>query len=651
MLKVFRDNIKYFSWILWAVIALFIFFMFVDFGSDSSGLGGSQGDADVAARVGKQKVSVEEFRQAYVSESEQLRQIYGEQFAALEKQMQLPVRVLNQLVNRKILVAEAARMGLTVSDEEVRKEILSIPAFKDEAGNFVGQELYSGFLRRMGHSPASFERAVREDILVKRLSDLLLAGVFVAEAEVERAYREEVERAKIRYLKLSEDSSGTASQASDSDVAAYFEAHQDDYRLPEQREGSYLLVDRLKLAGQTTVSDQDVETYYREHQAEYTRDEEVRARHILVMINDQRTDAEAKARIEQASKKLAEGTDFAAVSNEFSDDSTAQANGGDLGWFGRGRMVPEFEEAAFVAQPNQLVGPVKTSFGYHLLEVTDRREGGSQALAEVRDQIRQRLAAERSQELAASRAAELAARLAKEKAKGVGALEAVAAENPAYSVAPGGKFGQQEAVAGIGNWAPLTAEVFGLKKGEMSKAIEVPTGWAVFYLSEIHAPRVPTLAEVEGRVRAAATQQKRRQATMDRLRQARAQVAAGKPLDQVAAELGVDLKTTEEFGGAGSIPGLGFNPELAKAALALSAGKLGGPVADGQGAVLFEVVEHKGWDPAKFAEAKPATLARLKQEKLGRYQASLIEQRRRELGVQLGRDVLAGFDIELPSGS
>jgi peptidyl-prolyl cis-trans isomerase D len=649
MLKVFRDNIKYLSWILWLVIALFVLFVFVDFGSGQ--LGSGQTDATAAATVGAEKVSVEEFRRAYERYREQYRQIYGEQFEQLEKQLQLPVQVLNQLVSRRILLAEARKMGLAVGDAEVRREILSFPAFKDDAGNFVGQDQYENGLRRMGYSPASFEEAVREDLLLKRLDEVLAAGVFVADDEVERAYREEVERAKIRYLRLGTDAVASGAQVSESEVAGYYETHKDEFRTGEQREGSYLLIDRFKLAAQSAVGDQEVERYYRDHASEFTREEEVRARHILVMVNDQRSDAEAKARIEQARERLLGGADFAALSNEISDDSTAKANGGDLGYFGRNRMVKEFEEAAFKAPLNQLVGPVKTSFGYHLLEVTDKRQGGVQPLAEVRDQLRSRLSAERAQQLAQTRADEVAERLAKQSGQGVAALNAVAKENPAYSVVASGKFGQQGAVTGLGSWAPLTTAAFALKKGEMSKAIEVPTGWAVFYLREIHPPRVPPLSEVADRVRAAAGQKKRQQLTMDRLSQARSQIAGGKTFDQVAAELGLKVESPEELGADGAISGLGSNPELAKAALALSAGQVGGPIADRDGGVLFEVVERKAWDPAKFAEAKAGTLARLRQEKLGRYQAALLEQRRRELGVRLGREVLANFGIELPAGS
>jgi peptidyl-prolyl cis-trans isomerase D len=649
MLKVFRDNIKYLSWILWLVIALFVLFVFVDFGSGR--LGSDQTDATAAATVGAEKVSVEEFRRAYERYREQYRQIYGEQFEQLEKQLQLPVQVLNQLVNRRILLAEARRMGLAVGDAEVRQEILSFPAFKDDAGNFVGAEQYASGLRRMGYTPASFEEAVREDLLLKRLDEVLAAGVFVADDEVERAYREEVERAKIRYVRLGTDAVAAGAQVSESEIATYYESHKDEWRTGEQREGSYLLIDRFKLAAQSAAGDQEVERYYREHPSEFTREEEVRARHILVMVNDQRTDAEAKARIEQARERLLGGADFAALSNEISDDSNAKANGGDLGYFARNRMVKEFEEAAFKAPLNQLVGPVKTSFGYHLLEVTDKRQGGVQPLAEVRDQIRSRLSAERAQQLAQTRADEAAERLAKQRAQGVEALNAAAKENPAYRVVASGKFGQQGTVAELGSWAPLTTAAFAMKKGEMSKAIEVPTGWAVFYLSEIHPPRVPPLPEIADRVRVAAVQQKRRQLTMDRLTQARSQIAGGKTFDQVAAELGLNVESSEELGADGAISGLGSNPELAKAALALSAGQVGPPIADREGAVLFEVVERKTWDPAKFAEAKAGTLARLKQEKLGRYQAALLEQRRRELGVKLGREVLANFDIELPAGS
>jgi peptidyl-prolyl cis-trans isomerase D len=173
----------------------------------------------------------------------------------------------------------------------------------------------------------------------------------------------------------------------------------------------------------------------------------------------------------------------------------------------------------------------------------------------------------------------------------------------------------------------------------------LPQGWAVAYLKEVVPPRTPLLPEVEDRVRAAANAQKLQQITARKLEEAKRQMAQGKTLDQVATELGVQVKETDEFGGQGMVPGIGYNPELAKAALALQTGQVGGPVADAQGALLFQVTDRKGWDPKQYASNREQTRSSLLQEKLSRLQAALVEQRRRELNVEYDRDLLEQIGV------
>jgi peptidyl-prolyl cis-trans isomerase D len=647
MLKVFRDNLKNLAWILWGIIIIFILGLAVQFGGNIRGAG----NTGTAATVGGEAVSMAEFQSEYRQMQSLYRQIYGDQLTPeMEKQMRLPLQALDRAVNQKILMGEARRLGLTVTDTELRDRILKEPVFQDEQGHFVGEERYTQILAANQLSAATFEEEIRRELLLKKLTDALSANLYVGDDEVQRAYREQVERARIRYLQLPRSRFAPEVQVQPAELAGYFQSHKQELRLPEQREAAYLLVDGGKLAGQVKPTAAELRSWYEAHKTEFTQEEQVRARHILVMVNDQRSDEQARQRIDQAKKRIEGGADFAAVAREVSDDPASKGNGGDLGYFGRNKMVKEFEDAAFGAQPGKLVGPVKSSFGYHLLEVTDKRPGGTRSFEEVQEQIRARLAAETAQQLAEAKAKELANRLAKDKPRGVDDLRAVARQNPGVTFAETGKFTAQDPIPGLGFGSAFGSAAFALKKGEVSQPIQLPQGWAVAYLKEIHPPRVPELAEVEPRVRAALAQQKLQQTVMRKLEEARRQMAQGKTLDQVAAELGAEVKQTEEFDGKGTIPGLGYNPELAKAALSLPAGRVGGPVADSQGALLFQVTDHKGWDPKQFASNREQTRAQLLQEKLQRLQAALIEQRRRELNVEYDRQLLEQLGVAPQQG-
>jgi peptidyl-prolyl cis-trans isomerase D len=648
MLKVFRDNLKNLAWILWVIIALFVLALAADFGSRTAG---SRGSETAVARVGSESISRQEFQRAYQNMTNVYRQIYGDQLSPdIEKQMYK--QTLTQTVVQKIQTLEARKLGLTVSDAELRDQILSFPIFKDEQGRFVGEASYARVIQEGLHTTVpDFEKELRDQLLVKKFTDAISANIYVSEDEIQRAYRDQVERAKIRYVELPRSRFAQQVTVAPADLATYYQAHKQEFKLPEQRDLAYVLINSTNtspLAAQVQVSDADLHGYYDAHKAEFAQEEQIRARHILVAVNDQRNDAAAAARVAEVQKKLAGGEDFAKAALEYSDDAASKAKGGDLGAFGRNRMVKEFEDAAFSAPVGKVVGPVKSNFGYHLIEVTAKQPGGQQPFEAVKEPIRARVTAERLRQLAESRAKDLATKLAANKPANAEALKAVATQTPGATFGQA-KVGTTDPIPGLG--AALNATGFSLKKGEVSPALQVPQGWAVVYVNGIIAPHAPELKEVEDRVRAVVTNQKLQQLTLQKLEEARKEMAQGKTLDQVATELGVQAKETQqEFGGQGGmIPGLGFNPELVKTALSLQAGQVGGPLADAQGGVLFQVTDRKGWDPKQYAANREKTRTNLLQQRVSGVEGALIEKRRRDLNVTFDQQFLDQLGIAPPS--
>lgn len=645
MLKVFRDNLKHLKWILVFVVLVFIFFVWADFGTGigNQGPGGPQ----VAAYVGDEEVTLTEFERQYRQLEGMYGQIYGNRMTPeMARQMGLPMQALNQAVNMKILLAEARDMGLEVTDDELRDNILQEPTFKDEQGRFIGEEAYQDMVRnRLGYpSPALFEQGLREELLVRKLMDILNANLYVSDKEVEEAYREQVEKARIRYIQLPRTRFAQNAQVTDAEVKDYFAKHTQEYRLPEQREAAYLLVDPAQLAAKVPADEAAQRAYYEEHKEEYAQPEQVHARHILIKTEG-RTDADAQKILEGARARLAKGEDFGAVARELSEEPAAKTSGGDLGFFGRGQMVGPFEEAAFGAQPNTLVGPIKTDFGWHLIQVLEKRPAGTQPFEQVKPMIAQRLSADRTAEMAEAKARELAQKLAEDKPANADALKPLGNAADGVTFGETGPFARQEPVSGLGFAPAFNEAAFTLEKGGVSEAIQTPRGWTVLYVKDVKAPRVPDLKEVEPRVRAAVARQKQQDLAMQQLRQAK---TPGATFDQIAAGLGLEIKESAEFGLQGQIAGIGQNPELAKAAMALRPGQIGGPVNDAQGALLFEVKERKSWDPVQFAAAREQTREQVRREKLNALEAALLEKRRRELEVRFDPAVLEEFGITEP---
>ncbi len=642
MLKVFRDNLKYLSWILWVVIGLFVLFVFVDFGG---GLGGQSGSPNaLAARVGDREVTREDFQREYQYLDRMYRQIYGEQFTPeLAEQMRLPLQALEKAVTDQILLAEAERLNIEVTDAEVRDRILEEPVFLNPQGKFVGQAEYERILSQNNYSPATFEKLKRKELLLQKLQDLLRAGIWVSDAEVERAYRGQVEKAKIRYLQLPRTRFAAEAQVPPAELQSYFQAHREEYKLPEQREGAYLVVEGEQLRNQVQLTDQQLRQEYDSKQQEFSHPEQVQARHILVKVDAKTGEEQARGKLEEARKRIQAGADFGVVAGEVSEEPGAKQRGGDLGWFGHGQMVQPFDEAAFAAQPGQVVGPVKTQFGLHLIQVTGKRPAGVTPFEEIKDQLRARLAFTTAQDLAQKKAKELAAQLEKNPPKSPEDLAKIAQANPGVSSSATGKFGPQDPITGLGSAAALTSAAFALEKaGKVTQPVQVPRGWAVLWVSAVHEPRVPELADVEPRVQATLAAQRMQERALQRLQQAR---ASGATLDQIAAELGVPVVESPEFGAQGGIPGIGANPDLVEAAMKLQPGQLGGPVADAQGALLFEVKERKAWDPIQFAGAREQTRSTVQNEKLNQVLSSLLAERRREMGVKYDQQLLDSLGI------
>lgn len=653
MLKVFRENLKYLNWILWLVIAIFVAFIFVDWGI--GGLGRTN-NASYAAKVGDATVSMQEFERTYKQLESQYREVYGERFTPeVAKQMQLPMQALDRLVSRQILLQEAETMDLSVSDEELRRAILGIDAFKTSDGVFVGDEDYAAILRQNGQSVAAFERSVRADLLVRKLTGALEKTVQVPDNEVEKAYRARAERAAMRFIVVP-DTHAVGGQVSvaPAELKAYYDAHRDDFRLADQRLVDYLLVDVPRLQQSIQVSPTDARAYYDAHTADFSQPEQVRARHILLKVDDKRTAEEAQRQIDALRKRLAAGEDFAAVAAGSSEDPASAQRGGELGFFGRGQMVPEFEQAAFAAQPGELVGPVKSSFGYHLIQVEEKRAGGTRPFEELAPQIENRLRQERAQAEAEAKAKALYAKLAAGPEAGEKELKALADAEPStlgFATTPA--FGRDDLVPGIGRQTAFSSTAFALEQGKLSEPVKVPRGWAILRLREVRPPRVPEFAEAEAQVRQVVERQKRVERSLAELRAARAAIAGGKTLDAVAQELGVAVQESGEFGENDPIRGLGVVPEVAKEAIAAQAGAIGGPVATPQGAVLFQVTDRKRFDPIEFATQKTALRDSLEQQEFGRLLQALIEKRRAELTVNYNRQLLQQFGIvdETPKAS
>ncbi len=379
-----------------------------------------------------------------------MRQLAPEEMDPSTFQDLLDRQTLDALVRRHVMSREAEALGLLVSDKEVRAEVLATPGFRQD-GRFE-RELFERFVIRSGlEGPRAYTTEVQRDLLMQKFRRLVSSPVRVSRAAAEEAVRRAGTRVRLRIA-----------------VAR-----------PERfREGLEITPEEVETFAQTSPG--RIEQRYQERLDEFMQPEEIRVRHILL------TGEDARERAEEALVKLQEGQDFAALARELSDDLATKEQGGDLGFFPRGRMLPEFEEAAFVLELGETSSPVETARGVHLIRMEEREAGFEKTREEVAPELARGLLEE-------DRAAEKA-RLAADRMAGlVGSgrsFEEAAREVGLELETPNALRWTETGIRGLGPARELRAAAFTLHpdRPDLPRVFDVEGGFALISLLEREDP-------------------------------------------------------------------------------------------------------------------------------------------------------------------
>ncbi len=383
MLLAIRERAQ--GWIAWLIVIL-ISIPFALWGIQSyTGIGGEP----IAATVDGFDITQRDLDQRFQRTRMELRERLGAAYRPeLFDDKQLRREVLDDMI-REYLVLETSRaLGLRASDQEVRLTVLADPAFQAK-GRF-DKEIYETRLRQNGMIPAQFEDRLRQRLLVAQLARALESTEIVTAREIDEATRLTRQKRDLSYVTLPAERFASNDPVADADVASYYEANRARFQIPEQVKVEYLVLDAEHLPGVSTPSDDKLREAYAADSGRFGQPERRRARHILISVPsgaDEAVDAQAKAAIESARERVAKGEDFAVVAKEISQDPGTKGRGGDLGEFGRGVMDPAFEQAAFSLAKGQLSEPVRSRFGYHLIETTEITPATTRPFEDVRVEL------------------------------------------------------------------------------------------------------------------------------------------------------------------------------------------------------------------------------------------------------------------------
>jgi peptidyl-prolyl cis-trans isomerase D len=632
MLDRMRRHKNWLKWSLGLVCLAFVIFYIPDFLRNS---GADAASGDTIATVEGQDITTAEFRRTYQAQLQAYRNAYGSNISEqLLKQLGVEQQILQQMVDERAAIAEAERLGINVTDQEIRQRILSTPAFQQN-GQFIGEQRYQQLLRMQNPplTPSDFENSVRRELVVDKLRSSLTDWLSVPEKDLEQEYRRRNDKIKLAVVPLSADSLKTQAKATDDDVAAYFNAHTADFKIPEKRKIHYLLVDIEAMRAKVTIAGTDVERAYNSNIEQYSTPEQVRASHILLKTEG-KDDAAVKATAEDVLKQAKGGADFAALAKKYSEDDSNAKNGGDLDYFSRGRMVPEFDQAVFAMTPGQISDPVKTKFGYHIIKLVDKKAASTRPLGDVRQQITQQLSYERAQTMVT----DLAVQVEKEISKPSDVDKVAKARG--LTVMDSGLFAHDEPIQGLGNAPEAAAKAFAMKIGEVSAPIRTPRGVVFETVTQKQDPYIPKLDEVKDRVRDEVLKQKAAELTRQKADELAAKLKNAPDFEKAAKAAGFDVKTTELITRDAPIPEVGVAPALSAAAFSLPVGAVSGAVSTPLGAAIVKVLDKKEVTPVEWAASKDKFRDDLLSDRRSRFFSAYMGKAKQKMKIAVNRETL-----------
>lgn len=355
------------------------------------------GGGDDVAKVGKTKISLQEFQRAYREQQERLRGTLGANFDA--KMFDTPearLSVVNGLIDQRLLLVEAAKNHLYASDAQLAQVITRIPALQ-ENGKF-SQAKYEEALRAQNLTVAGFEAQLRQDLTLQQIVGAVADSGLVAKAQAAQVLRIQLENREVASYLINLASVAAKVKVDDAAARQYYDSNAAQFQLPEQVKAEYVVLSADALKGQSNVSDADVKAWYDSHQDRYQQPEERRASHILVMVDAAAPAADkdkAKAKVQALLAEVkANPGKFAEIAKKDSQDPGSAANGGDLGFFAKGAMVKPFEDAVFSLKEGEVSGVVQSDFGYHIIKLTGIKPGKVKSFESVKGEIEAELKAQ-----------------------------------------------------------------------------------------------------------------------------------------------------------------------------------------------------------------------------------------------------------------
>ena len=572
----------------------------------SFGVGGFFGDRkEVVAKVNDQEILLKEYREAYQNRLGALQQQFGENAEQFAEQLNLRQQVFNQLIDRHLLLTDAAELNLVATDLELQDYIRKQPFFQQN-GQF-DYDTYETVLSQNRIVRHEYEASLRADILLTKKQQLLGTGLVISDNEVEQTFRRNFEKIEVEYVYFDPQVFVEKTTAEDAELRKYLQDNPQNFQTLNKFRMEYFTISADYYQDNVKVREREVRRYYKKYTDNYVTPPEVKARHILLKLVPDAPENEQQEKREQLNKLLAEikaGSSFEELAKKHSEDGTS-ADGGDLGWFKPGEMVPAFESAAFALEAGQVSEIVQSPFGLHLIKVEERKDEITKSLDEAREEITLILAESRAQkrlEEDLDRLAGLAGEAFTDEAQKLN-REVLNAE----------WFDRTEVIPGLGSAAALVPELVSRKAGEMGVWKRNPVlGHVIYRLTETKIPETRLFEDAKEDVFKAVRLEKAKTVALESAKKALTQLEAGTKLNKLVKKHGLKTETLEFTANTRFLPNIGDNTEFRKVGLHLNENSLFGLSIDGNRADLI-LFKKRSLSDDKALEQKDKVRAQLLQ--------------------------------------
>lgn len=567
--------------VLWLIVLAFVATIFYSWGA-----GGQFGGANkTVATVNGMEIKVNEFERAYGNiinfYRDQFRGQFSEEMAA---KLKLKENALEALIQNRLVLLEAEKMNLRVSDQELAESISKRPEFQKDTQ--FSSSLYQNYLRFSRISAKDFEDSQRKNLLREKLESVIRASTQISEAEIQEAYKKENEKIKFKYISFSKDYFKPAGRPSDEELQKYFELHKSQFEIPEQIQVQYVKLTPKMIEDTIEVHDEDIKDYYDANQAKYFVKKQYKAKHILIkndtalpfgedlseeekekLLNE--ADEKTKIKADEILKQIKEGADFGEMAKKYSADTASGNNGGSLGQFSQGMMIPEFEAALDKLKPGELGGPVKTMFGFHIIQLDEVKKEHLKPLTEVQEEIKKTLKEDKAQKRIR--------RIAKKIRKAAGVdnnLTQAVLEFKAETQTTEFISRNTHNVPEIGNVPEFFNAAFSLAGDQLSEPVNTPDASYLLKVTARKDPYIPEMSEVLSEVTQAVAEEKNKAATKSQFKALGERLKSEKNLEQLAKGLKMDVEETPFISQSDSIPGIGNIQSIKDAVFPLQPGEI-----------------------------------------------------------------------------